>query len=81
MAVVEPLSIDVSGTWSHRKARKVIEALRLEARALNLRLAMVDISTHDRPHRAIISMRCALHDQVVAPDSACTFCIRGVIPR
>lgn len=72
------LNIDTRGEWSHRQAEAVIRALEDEARLMGVELRMLDISTHDKPHRALIHAFCREHKCVIEENAAqtCWYCPR-----
>lgn len=73
-----PFSVDISGRWSGRQAKKIIDVLEWEAKERGVKFELLNITTQSDPgKRYIIQVYCARHDRPVLQDSACDECQRA----
>lgn len=73
-----PLTVDISGMWTMRLAKKVICQLEAETLARGIVLKPVEIPELRGHQRVKIQVFCARHDYPILSNSACERCLKEV---
>lgn len=73
------LSVNPSGKWSLRQARRVQEIINPEAAEQGVVFVPLDVTTHsDKCSMYMLIAYCIKHDIAIRPDDVCSACLRHI---